>query len=89
MRNIVLAKSFTKNYKRRVSNNKKLSEEFKQKIILFANGDSDNYLRDHALQGSLKGLRAFSITADVRVIYECVDDKFILLDIGTHNQVYK
>lgn len=47
-------------------------------------------LRDHKLVGTLKGLRAFFITGDVRVIYiEENDDSITLIDIGTHNQVYK
>ena len=47
-------------------------------------------LRDHGLKGRMKGLRAFSAAWDLRVIY-CEEGGFLtvlLLDVGTHNQVY-
>jgi len=50
----------------------------------------DPSLRDHALKGKMKGLRAFSAGFDLRIIYR-EEDGFIvvtLLDVGTHNQVY-
>ena len=50
----------------------------------------DPSLRDHALKGKMKGLRAFSAGFDLRIIYK-EEDGFIvvtLLDVGTHNQVY-
>jgi addiction module RelE/StbE family toxin len=50
----------------------------------------DASLRDHALKGNMKGLRAFSAGWDLRVIYreEGGFVTIILLDAGTHNQVY-
>ncbi|MDO8609629.1 MAG: type II toxin-antitoxin system mRNA interferase toxin, RelE/StbE family [bacterium] len=45
-------------------------------------------LKDHKLIGSLNGLRAFSITGDVRVVYRIEGDILELYDIGSHNQVY-
>ena len=47
-------------------------------------------LRDHALKGKMKDLRAFSAGHDLRVIYreEGGFITIILLDAGTHNQVY-
>lgn len=51
---------------------------------------TDPALRDHALKGTLKGLRAFSAGFDLRVIYreEGGFITVILVDVGTHNQVY-
>ncbi len=47
-------------------------------------------LADHALKGRMKGLRAFSAAWDLRIIYreEGGFITIILLDTGTHNQVY-
>lgn len=38
----------------------------------------------------MKGKRAFSVTGDMRIIFEEFDDYVlvIMLDIGTHAQVY-
>jgi len=47
-------------------------------------------LNDHPLHSKLQGCRAFSITKDIRVIYQIIDDNLVrFLNIGTHNQVYK
>ena len=50
----------------------------------------DANLRDHALKGKMKTLRAFSAGWDLRVIYreEGGFVTIILVDVGTHNQVY-
>ena len=47
-------------------------------------------LRDHALKGAMKGLRSFSAGWDLRVIYreEGGFITVILVDVGSHNQVY-
>jgi len=50
----------------------------------------DANLRNHALKGKMKGLRAFSAGWDLRVIYR-EESSFItilLIDVGTHNQVH-
>lgn len=51
---------------------------------------TDPALHDHALKGKMKSLRAFSAGHDLRVIYreEGGFITIILLDVGTHNQVY-
>ena len=36
----------------------------------------------------MDGKRAFSITADIRVIYIETDDAIIFVDFGSHAQVY-
>ena len=36
----------------------------------------------------MKGLRAFSIGGDLRVVYQETEDRYELLDVGSHNQVY-
>ena len=47
-------------------------------------------LRDHALKGQMTGMRAFSAGWDLRVIYREEGDfiTIVLIDTGTHNQVY-
>lgn len=56
----------------------------------FGDNRHDPALHDHALKGKMKGLRAFSAGFDLRVIYreEGGFITVILLDAGTHNQVY-
>ena len=62
----------------------------KQAIAAFETNRLDPNLRDHALKGEMKRLRAFSAGWDLRVIYreEGSFITIILLDVGSHNQVY-
>jgi addiction module RelE/StbE family toxin len=59
-------------------------------LRLFRDNRRDAALHDHALKGKMLGLRAFSAGHDLRVIYreEGGFITVILLDCGTHNQVY-
>lgn len=52
------------------------------------NGERGYPLHDHALSGKLKSRRAFSVSGDIRVIYEELEEAYVFLDIGTHSQVY-
>ncbi len=73
---------------------KKLSPDLKKKTIevieVFTNNPKDKLLRNHTLKGKMKGKRAFSVTGDCRVIFEEIDGYVvvIMLDVGSHNQVY-
>ena len=82
---------FKKNYKIRISLNHKLSLQTKERIELFRSDPNNPILKDHTLIGAKKGLRSFSITGDIRIIYQPADTEngeIIFYDIGSHNQVY-
>jgi addiction module RelE/StbE family toxin len=55
---------------------------------MFCDGVRREPLNDHPLTGKLKGLRAFSVGGDVRVVYQEAENYYLFLDIGSHNQVY-
>ena len=59
-------------------------------IRLFVRNPFEPRLRNHALVGALSDLRAFSVTADIRIIYQMEDGHAVVLflDLGTHTQVY-
>lgn len=79
---------FNKNFKTRIQQDLYLLKRFKEKLNLFTRSPDDPSLRDHALKENKQGLRAFSITADVRVVYFIREKAAIFIDIGTHEQVY-
>lgn len=80
---------FEKAYKNRVALNKKLVSQTEKRIALFEFNPKNPILKDHALSGTKKGLRAFSITGDIRVVYLPIsENEVVFIDIGTHNQVY-
>ena len=70
--------------------NKKLQQKVDKSIDVFRKNSSDPHLKNHALSGRLKGKRAFSVTGDLRVIFEEHNHYVlvIMLDVGTHAQVY-
>lgn len=46
-------------------------------------------LKTHKLSDKLKGLWAFVVEYDCRVVFEFMGkDKAVLVDIGTHDKVY-
>lgn len=81
--------SFRKRFKKRVEFNNKLAKQFKLRLEMLKNGENLDVLRVHELRGELKGHFAFSVTGDIRVIFQKVSEaEIILVDIGSHNQVY-
>lgn len=89
MKPIKRDKTFEKHFKQRISVNEKVLTQFKERLTLFMNSELDYPLHDHALVGKLAGMRAFSVTGDIRVIYIELEDSIVFLDIGSHNQVYR
>ena len=80
--------NFIKMSKKRFKNKPRIKNKFFQKTRLFAKNPLDKSLKNHPLKGTKKGLNAFSITGDIRVIYQIKNNTAYFLDIGTHNQVY-
>lgn len=79
---------FKKSYAKRIANDKTLKKRFEERYFLFTNNPRNPTLKDHELKGAMTGLRSFSITGDIRVIYFIEDETAFFFDIGTHNQVY-
>lgn len=89
MVSIKRSKEFKKHYKLRILPHKKLREKYKDRLEIFVQDRKDPALRDHKLKGRSEGIRAFSITGDIRVIYfERAENYYVFLDIGTHPQIY-
>lgn len=85
---IALSSKFKKNFKKRAAN-KKSKRIFEERLKLFKENRNNPLLDDHGLDRDLKGYRSFSITGDIRVIYEELEsDTYYFIDYGTHNQVY-
>lgn len=88
MKPITRSRRFEKNFRSRISPNLKLKKQFATRLQLFKDGVRDYPLDDHPLVGTMKGLRAFSIGGDLRVIYRETAVHYEFLDVGSHNQVY-
>lgn len=86
---IALARSFLKAYTKRIRDNGKLDRQYTRRVDLYKINPANPVLNDHPLKGTKLGLRAFSVTGDVRIIYRRnSEDEVEFLDIGTHAQIY-
>ncbi len=86
---IELHPDFKKSYKKRISNKPRLASKTKERIKLFQDDPNDPVLRSHQLKGAKKNLKAFSVTGNIRIVYLRISENHVvLLDIGSHNQVY-
>lgn len=88
MKNIERRPQFQKHFWMRIRPNKNLKRRFDERLGLFAAGERGKPLNDHPLSRDMKGLRAFPITGDIRVVYYETATTYIFLDVGSHNQVY-
>lgn len=80
---------FRKKFKKRIYFDAKLVKQFELRLGMFCGGENIEVLKIHELAGRLKGHFAFSVTGDIRVIFQKVsEEEIILVDIGSHNQVY-
>lgn len=86
---IQLHPKFKTAYKKRITYSLKLVSKTGERIKLFKENSRNPVLKDHALIGRLKNLRSFSVSGDIRIVYQQIGkERVLFLDIGSHNQVY-
>lgn len=93
MRELILTPKFKRAFRKFVKRNPQLESKIIQTLQLMQEDIFKSQLNTHSLQGKLLGLKACSCGYDCRIIFTIeLDQKqtenIILLDIGTHNEVY-
>jgi len=94
MRQLVLSSKFKRSFHKFVQRNPKLKEKIEATLQQMEEDVFLPQLGTHALKGQLSGLKACSCGYDCRIIFSVeIDNKtkqevIILIDIGTHNEVY-
>lgn len=69
---------------------KEIVGAFKKKIVIFEEDEFAEVLNNHKLHGRFDGCRSINITGDWRMVYENKgDNNFLLVDIGTHSELYE
>ncbi|MEW6061975.1 MAG: type II toxin-antitoxin system mRNA interferase toxin, RelE/StbE family [Bacteroidota bacterium] len=92
--NIVFTPSFQRSYKKFTKGNESLQEKINNTLRLLASDPASQELKTHKLSGKLQGLFACSCGYDCRIIFLIEENKstkektVILVDIGTHDEVY-
>ena len=87
---VSFSSSFKKAFKKRIKSTESESD-FWLRIDLFITDPFNLKLKTHKLSGKLKDLWSFSLDYDLRVVFYFTKDKpkkAVLVDIGTHDQVY-
>ena len=86
---VAFSSSFKRAFKKKIKRNRALEEIFWKKLEKFMRKPFSKELKTHKLSGQLKDLWSFSIGYDMRVIFFFAEkDKVVLVDIGTHEEVY-
>ena len=66
-----------------------LASKFQDKLTLFCKEPFHPSLKCHGLSGNLQGYTAINITYEYRLVFKFVsENKVLLVDIGTHDEVY-
>jgi addiction module RelE/StbE family toxin len=81
---------FKRAYKKRIAPDPILKDRFWDAMELFVSDPFADVLRTHKLTGKLSGSWAFSVEHDCRVVFQFVKGhgKVLLIDVGTHDEVY-
>lgn len=67
-----------------------LKQKIDNAVILFLKNPDDTRVLNHVLKDRIEDKWAFSITNDVRIVYEWMGKNTVrFLAIGGHNKVYK
>ena len=85
-----LSGKFEISYQELILAESELKEIVWSRVNLFGKNPLDTRLRNHRLRGRLKGKWAFSITDDIRIVYEWKTKNTVrFLAIGKHEKVYR
>ncbi|PZO37654.1 MAG: type II toxin-antitoxin system mRNA interferase toxin, RelE/StbE family [Pseudanabaena frigida] len=93
MRELVLTPKFKRAFRKFAKRNSQLEPRLIQILQLMKEDVFATQLSTHSLQGKLAGLKACSCGYDCRILFtieisEEQTEAIVLLDIGTHDEVY-
>lgn len=94
MRTLVLTPKFKRAFRKFVKRNYKLQKSIENTLVQMEQDVFASHIGTHKLSGQLFGLWACSCGYDCRIVFAIEKDKqsgeeiILLLDIGTHDEVY-
>lgn len=83
--------SFKKAYKNKIKEGAITEEKFLKIVQLFIEDPFSENLKTHKLSGKLKGMWAFSVGYDLRVLFYFTNEKpknVVFTNVGSHDEVY-
>ncbi len=94
MRTLIWGITFLRAVKRTVRKNPALKQDIEETLRLLQENPFASQLASHKLKGKLAGSWACSVGYDLRIVFDFVqsanqpEDAILLLEIGTHDEVY-
>ncbi|MFU8771031.1 MAG: type II toxin-antitoxin system YafQ family toxin [Anaerolineales bacterium] len=94
MRRLAWYSSFRRAFRRRTKNNQSLRERIFETLEKLSQNPLNPQLKTHKLRGQLEGLWACTVDYDLRIIFTFEPDPItneeiiVLIDIGSHEEVY-
>lgn len=94
MRTLIWGKSFVRSWKRAAKKYPSLNQEIENTLKLLQENPFASPLATHKLKGKLAGSWACSVGYDLRIVFDFVrssdqqEDDILLLEIGSHDEVY-
>lgn len=86
---IELSQRFQKSFRKLVAKRPATAVIVLQKLLLFSQAPNHHSLALHKLQGPLKDVSSISVEYDLRILIDFSNpSKPLLVDIGSHDQVY-
>ena len=90
MYKLIFTDTYLKKEKKFIKKHPELKERYKKTLSLLMDNPHHPSLRLHKLQGKLSKYYSISITMSYRIVLDLIitDKEIILLDIGSHDEVY-
>ena len=94
MRTLIWGKTFVRALKRTIRKHPTLKHDIEETLRLLQEDPFAPQLATHKLKGRLAGSWACSVGYDLRIVFDFVksarqqEDDILLLEIGTHDEVY-
>ncbi|MBE9188738.1 type II toxin-antitoxin system mRNA interferase toxin, RelE/StbE family [Microcoleus sp. LEGE 07076] len=94
MKTITFAPSFKRAYKALISKHPDLQPKVEDVLRFLAENSFDPSPQTHKLKGQLAGSWACTVEYDCRIVFDFIqnpelpDEEILLLDIGSHDEVY-
>ncbi len=85
---IFISTSVRKKYKIYLRKDSKISTKIDDTIAKFKQSPTYPSLRLHKLKNKQRELWSLSVSGDIRLIFEYVEDGILISDIGKHEEVY-
>lgn len=81
--------SYSKMFKSCVKESNWFLDEYCYAVQTLLENEQNEFLRVHNLKDDLRGYQAFSVNADIRVVFQKTKDGYYFVAVGKHEVVYK